>query len=102
MHLSSNESGAHESASRRHGRHWRDTTAAVALDVISKIFVICGTPIIGWVLLTVVDHASRLSTMEARIAEQAVATKDRWNTVDASLIRLETKVDRLVERKQVP
>lgn len=80
-------------------RHWRDTTSAVALDIVSKLFVIIGTPVIGWVLLSVIDHSSRLSTVETRQQEQSISSKERWTTVDASLQRLEAKFDRLLETK---
>lgn len=82
-------------------KNWRDSTTAVMLDVLSKIIVMVGTPVIGWVLLMVIEHGNRLEAIEQTSVIRSLASDHRIDNIEATAIRMESKIDRLIERQQI-
>ena len=78
---------------------WRDSMPATVLDIVSKLFVLIGTPVIGWVLLSVVNHEARLGRVEEIISVRVQTNDQRLLKIEATILRMEDKLDRLVERK---
>ena len=63
-----------------------------AIEVVGMIFI----PIVGWVLLTVVKHGSKLVMLEEKVNDAITRRLDSLeNKVDGIEIKIDNKMDKL-------